>query len=157
MKPVFMLALAAFSFTALAGALKVKVTLSPAGDFAAQSDKARGFIEKKGAEYVADELTVSVGTLKTDIELRDKHFHERLGGKDAKIVLKDAKGTNGKGTGTLVVNGKSKPVGFAFVEKNGQVSATFKVKPSDFGIKDVNYLGVGVEDEVSVEARFPVR
>jgi polyisoprenoid-binding protein YceI len=157
MKFFFMLTLAIFCAPVSAGALKVKVTLSPAGDFAAQSDKARGFVEKKDGQYTAQELTVGVGTFKTDIELRDKHFHERLGGKNAKIVLKNAKGANGKGTGTLVVNGKSKPVDFAFTEKSGQISAVFKVKASDFGIKDVNYLGVGVEDSVSVEARFPLR
>lgn len=140
-----------------AGTVKFKVTLSPAGDFLAQSAKGRGFVEKNGNEYVAPELSVEVGTLKTDIELRDKHLHERLGGAKSKIFLKNAKGSGGKGTATLVANGQSKPVSFVFKESGGQVSARFALKPSDFGIKDVNYLGIGVEDKIVVDAQFPIR
>lgn len=140
-----------------AGTVKFKVTLSPAGDFLAQSAKGRGFIEKTGSDFTASELSVEVGTLKTDIELRDKHLHERLGGVKSKIILKDAKGSGGKGSGTLVANGQSKPVSFVYKENGGQVVARFAIKPSDFGIKDVKYLGIGVEDKVVVDAQFPVR
>jgi len=140
-----------------AGTVKFQVTLSPAGDFVAQSAKGRGFIEKNGSELTAAELSVEVGTLKTDIDLRDKHLHERLGGVKSKIILKNAKGSGGKGTGTLVANGQSKAVDFAYKESNGQVVARFSIQPSDFGIKDVKYLGIGVEDKVLVDVQFPVR
>lgn len=140
-----------------AGTVKFKVTLSPAGDFLAQSSKGRGFVEKSGAQLAAQELSVEVGTLKTDIELRDKHLHERLGGAKSKIILKNATGTNGRGTGTLTANGQTKPISFVFKESDGQVTARFVIKPSDFGIKDVKYLGIGVEDKVVVDAQFPLR
>ncbi len=140
-----------------AGTVKFQVTLSPAGDFVAQSAKGRGFIEKNGSDLTASELSVEVGTLKTDIELRDKHLHERLGGVKSKITLKNAKGSGGKGTGTLTANGQSKPVSFNYKESNGQVVARFAIQPSDFGIKDVKYLGIGVEDKVVVDVQFPVR
>ena len=154
---VFGLLVCLLSPLTFAGTLKLKITLSPAGDFVANSAKARGFVDKNGQALSAEELSVEVGTLKTDIELRDKHLHERLGGAKTKIVFKDAKGQGGKGTGTLVVNGQSKAVAFIYKESSNQVLARFLVKPSDFGIKDVKYLGIGVEDKVVIDAQFPVR
>ena len=145
------------SLNAHAGTVKVAVTLSPAGSFVAKSEKGRGFVEKAGSKLTAKELTVEVGTLKTDIDLRDEHFQQRLGGPKAKVVLKNAQGENGKGTATLVVNGKEKPVTFAFKESGSKVVARFAVKPSDFGISDVKYMGIGVEDKVVIDADFPVR
>ncbi len=151
------LAVALFCHPIFAASVSVAVKLSPAGDFKASSSKARGFVDKKGDEYSAGELSVSVGSLETGIELRDKHFRERLGGPDAKILVKDAKGKGGKGTGSITVNKVTKPFSFTYAEAGGQVDAKFSLKPSDFNIKDVKYLGVGVEDKVEVSAKFPVR
>jgi hypothetical protein len=145
------------SFALHAGTVQVAVTLSPAGDFKAVSSKARGFIEKKGANYSAAGLTVEVGTMKTGLELRDKHFYERLGGATAKIVIVKAVGTGGKGQGQITVNKITKPFAFVFKETDGQVQAKFALKASDFGIKDVKYLGIGVEDKIIVSATMPVR
>ena len=145
------------SFSLFARDIKVKVTLSPAGDFVGQSTKVRGFVEKNGANYIADELTIEVGQLKTGIDLRDKHFHERLGGAKAKIVVKNAKGSGGKGTASVTVNKITKPFAFAFKEAGGNVVSRFALKPSDFGIKNVKYLGIGVEDKVIVDVTIPLR
>ncbi len=149
--------LALFSLTTYARSLKVKVTLSPAGDFVAKTEKVRGFVEKNGSKYTASELYVEVGNLKTDIDLRDKHFQERLGGPKAKITLKNAVGENGKGSGILSVNGKSQSVNFEFKEEQGKVVARFAAKPSTFGISGVKYMGVGVEDKVIIDAVIPMR
>lgn len=145
------------SFTLHAGTVAVDVALSPTGSFKAESAKARGFIEKKGTTYSAEGLSVEVGSMKTGLELRDKHFHERLGGATAKIVIVKASGTGGKGQGQIMVNKITKPFTFVFKETDGQVQAKFALKASDFGIKDVKYLGIGVEDKVVVTALMPVR
>lgn len=149
--------LLSLSFSLFAREIKVKVTLSPAGDFVGQSTKVRGFVDKNGANYSADELTIEVGQLKTGIDLRDKHFHERLGGERAKIVVKNAKGSGGKGTGSVTVNKITKPFNFAFKEEGGNVVSRFNLKPSDFGISNVKYLGVGVEDKVTIDVKIPLR
>jgi hypothetical protein len=73
------------------------------------------------------------------------------------VVFKDAKGKNGKGSGTLVVNGVSKTYPFTYVEQDGGVLAQFNAKLSDFKIKDVKHLGVGVNDPFKVEALIPSR
>jgi len=153
----FGLFLLSLSFSLFAREIKVKVSLSPAGDFIAESSKVRGFVDKSGAGYSADELTIEVGQLKTGIELRDKHFHERLGGAKAKIVVKGAKGSGGKGEANVTVNKITKPFSFAFKEEGGNVVARFNLKPSDFGITNVKYLGVGVEDKVVIDVKIPVR
>lgn len=137
--------------------VEVSVKLSPAGSFKAESSKVRGAITKSGNTFSAGELTVQVGSLKTGLDLRDKHFHERLGGSEAKIVVKDAKGTGGKGQGSITVNQITKPIAFAFTESAGSVTATFAVSAADFGIKNVSYLGVGVEDRITIKAQIPVR
>ncbi len=156
MKFIFLVALLC-SFNSMARNLEVAVTLSPAGDFKAKSTKVRGFIEKKGANYSATDLSVEVGTLGTDMELRDKHLHERLGGAKSKIVVKTASGADGKGKGEIIINKITKPFNFVFREAGGMVEAKFALKPSEFGIKDVKYLGVGVEDKVVVSVKIPVR
>jgi hypothetical protein len=146
-----------YSFALQAGTIQVAVTLSPAGDFKAESSKARGFVEKKGTSFSATGLSVEVGTMKTGLELRDKHFHERLGGPKAKIVITNASGTQGKGQGQININNITKPFSFDYKEIDGQVQAKFNLIPSDFGVKDVKYLGIGVEDKVNITASMPVR
>jgi hypothetical protein len=149
-----LLTLSVFSF---AREIDLKVTLSPAGDFSAKSTKVRGFINRNGAQYTADDLSIEVGQLKTGIELRDKHLHERLGGAKAKIIVKKAAGSHGKGKAMMTVNSITKPIGFAFKESNNMILAKIAVKPSDFGIKDVKYLGIGVEDKVLINVKIPLR
>lgn len=151
---VFLLSL---SFSLFARDIKVKVSLSPAGDFVGQSTKVRGFVDKKGANYSADELTIEVGQLKTGIDLRDKHFHERLGGEKAKIIVKNAKGSGGKGSASVTVNKITKPFAFNYKEAGGNIISRFDLKPSDFGIANVKYLGIGVEDKVVIDVTIPVR
>ncbi|MBY0518756.1 MAG: hypothetical protein K2P81_17730 [Bacteriovoracaceae bacterium] len=140
-----------------AGTVKVQVTLSPAGSFTAHSEKVRGFAEKSGSKYVAKELTVEVGTLKTDLDLRDEHFQKRLGGPKSKILIQNAVGENGKGVATMVANGKSNPISFVYKAEGSQIVARFNAKPSDFGITDVKYMGIGVEDKITIDATIPAR
>lgn len=151
------LVLALLSFGLHAKTVEVGVKLSPAGSFKAESAKVRGAITKSGATLSAGELSVQVGSLKTGLDLRDKHFHERLGGSEAKIVVKNASGSGGKGQGTITVNQITKPISFTYTEAAGSVTATFTLSAAAFGIKNVSYLGVGVEDKLSIKAQIPIR
>ena len=135
--------------------LKLYIGLSPAGDFVASSNKVRGFVTRESGQFEAKELSVSVGSLSSQQDTRDEHMWEKLGGKTAKIEVKDAKGHNGTGTATLVVNGKPKPISFTYEDKKQYVLAKFTVTLSDYGIA-ASMLGITVEDKAKVEAEIPL-
>lgn len=136
--------------------VKVYVGLSPAGDFVATSNKVRGFVERGAGQLTAKELSVGVGSLSSAQDTRDEHLWEKLGGKSAKVEVKDAQGHNGRGTATLIVNKKAKPISFTFEDKGEYVIAKFPVKLSDYGIA-ASMLGVSVEDIAKIEVEVPVR
>ena len=135
-----------------ANQVKLYVSLSPAGSFEAVSEKMKGNLVKQNGNFSADKLTVSVESFKTGIELRDEHFWKHM--KSSRITMSNVKGSAGKGTGVLEINGVKKPVTMAYVEKGSDLTATFNVKPSEFKLQKAQYLGVGVNDDVKVEATY---
>lgn len=160
MSAVFMrLMLLFFSLTpafAMAQSISIVVPLSPAGEFILKSNKIVGKLKKKGSSYTAATLKTPITSLKTGIKLRDKHTQERLGAPKEKFVtVKNVKIKGGKGTAQLTVNKVTKPLSFEAEEDGGNVKVTFKLSPSDFNLKDINYMGVGVEDEVEAEISVP--
>lgn len=140
-----------------AGTAKVNVKLTPVGgDFTAVTTKVRGFIEKVDGGYVARDIGFSVGSLDSDQSTRNDHMWKELGGKEARVVLKDAKGAGGRGSGTLVVKGISKPISFSYTEKGDKVLAKFSLNFSHYGIKP-SFMGVTIEETGMVEAEIEVR
>jgi len=78
-------------------------------------------------------------------------------GKYPEAVLIEATGENGKGTGKLKFHGKENPVAGTYTIQGGKIlNATFKIKLSDYGISDISYKGIGVEDEVKIEVQVPI-
>lgn len=141
---------------AMAQSISVTVPLSPAGEFTLKSKKIVGKLKKKGSSYSAAALKTPISSLKTGIKLRDKHTQERLGAPKEKFVtVKDIKIKDGKGTAHIVVNKVSKPLSFEAEEEGDQVKVKFTLKPSDFNLKDIRYMNVGVEDEVEAEILVP--
>lgn len=142
--------------SALAQAVSVVVPLSPAGEFTLKSDKIVGKLKKKGSSYSASVLKTPISSLKTGIKLRDKHTHERLGAPKEKFVtVKNIKIKDGKGTAHITVNKVSKPLSFEAEEDGNHIKVKFTLKPSDFNLKDIRYMNVGVEDEVEAEISVP--
>ena len=137
-----------------AHSLKLKVALSPAGSFEAENAKLRGNIKVEGEKYSAEELWLKVDDFKTGIDLRDEHFKKHLGlEKSPKITLKKIVAENAQGTGLLSVNGVEKNIHFSLKKiSDKKIQANFTVKNSDFKLPSANYMGVGVEDDVVVEA-----
>lgn len=139
--------------------LKLFVTLNPAGDFVAESDKVSGnAVENPDGSVEAANIKVPVKSLKSGISLRDEHMVEKYleASKYPEITLKLAKGKDGKGIGILVVKGKEGKIAGNYAKNKDHLKAAFKMKTSDFGITDINYKGVGVEDEVKVEVMVPL-
>jgi polyisoprenoid-binding protein YceI len=136
--------------------ITLSISLSPAGSFQAVSQKLKGNVIKTGESVSADKITVSIESMKTGIDLRDEHTWKHMNSaKHPKATLSDVKGENGKATGTLEVNGIKKPLGITYKIVGSNVLANFTVKATEFGLKKVEYLGVGVNDLIAVEALLP--
>lgn len=132
----------------------VKVALTPAGSFEAKSAKVKGDVKKSGAGFTVENLWVKTEELKTGIDLRDEHFHKHLNAAQfPKISFTQVTAADGKGTGTLSINDVKKPVPFTYKSVGPKkIEATFTVKPSDFKLKEVSYMGISVKDSVDVVA-----
>lgn len=136
----------------------VKVSLSPAGSFEAKSIKLKGDVKKVNKRFTAEQLWIKVEEFKTGIDLRDEHFLKHLNyEKFPKITFLDVKAEDGKGTGTLNVNEVKKAVKFTYkMLSDKKLEATFKVKPSEYKLKEAKYMEIGVDDEVEIVATLDV-
>lgn len=159
MKALFaLLFLLATTFAFAENKITLFVTLNPAGSFQAVSQKPKGNIIKTGDAFTADKITVSIESFKTGIDLRDEHTWKHLNAsKHPKATLSSVQGKGGKASAQLEVNGVKKPVNIAYTVVGEDIKAKFSVKASDFGLAKAEYLGVGVEDKIDVEAIMPYR
>lgn len=159
MKFIFALCLMLTTVAAFAKAkVSIFVSLSPAGSFTAVSEKPKGNLFRSGDSFTADKISVTIESLKTGIDLRDEHFWKHLNSTTHdKATLTNLKAAGGKATADLEVNGVKKPVSMTYKVAGDEVIANFTVKASQFSLKKAEYLGVGVEDDVKVEATIPFR
>ena len=146
----------ALAISAAYASVSAQIELSPIGSFTAKSAKVRGKVVKKDdGSLFARKISVPVESFKTGINLRDDHLVKRFGG-HKRIVIKNAKGNDGKGVATLKMNGVTKKdVPFTFKEQDTKVSVSLKVSLSEFQIQDINYQGIGVKDQVEITAELP--
>ena len=139
--------------------LKIFVTLSPAGDFIAKTSAVKGVaIEKADGSFVAENVEVDLNSLQTGISLRDDHMKEKyLDTKTyPKATLKKAIGKGGKGVGLLNIKGKDINIKGDYKKDGKYIIAEFVITLAEVGITDVNYKGVGVEEEIKIEIAMPV-
>lgn len=152
-----LLALSISQAQASAGEVAVDVTLSPAGSFKAETKKVSGKAHKTADGVVAENVVIDATSLKTGVSLRDSHLKKRLvTEKFPKIKLVKAIGKNGQGKGIIEIMGSKKNVEGTYTIENNQLNAKFKMKLSDLKITDVNYMGIGVKDEVTVNVVLPI-
>ena len=158
MKVILALSLLVVSINSFANKVTLNVALSPAGSFQAVSSKAKGNITKQGDAFVADKISVSIESFRTGIDLRDEHTWKHLNStKHPRATLTDVKGQGGKANGILEVNGIKKPVTISYKVEGSDVHSKFLVKASEFGLSKAEYLGVGVNDLIEVEAILPYK
>lgn len=149
-----------FSLSAIAETGVVAlVNLSPAGNFQAKSSTVQGTAKMTGDEVKASNVKIPLNTLKTGIELRDKHMKEKYletqTHPDAELI--EASGKGGKGRGKLKLHGIEKEVSGTYKIVGGkELEAEFPIKLSDYGITGIKYMGVGVKDEVKITVTLPV-
>jgi hypothetical protein len=159
MKLIFALCLFVCAFSVFAKAqVSIFVSLSPAGSFTAVSEKPKGNLFKQGDSFTADKISITIESFKTGIDLRDEHFWKHLNStKHDKAVLTNIKATGGKATAELEVNGVKNPIAISYKVSGEEIVAAFAVKASQFSLSKAEYLGVGVDDNVKVEAILPFR
>lgn len=153
-----MMVFLSLSLTAKAQSVVVDVTLNPMGDFKAKTNDVSGFATLSGDEIKAENIVVKLKSLKTGVELRDKHTQKYLETeKFPEAVLVSAKGKNGKGTGKIKIRGVEKEIAGDYKVSGKKMQAKFKLNLADFNITDINYMGVGVEDEVALIVVVPIK
>lgn len=130
--------------------LTIDVTLNPAGSFQASTQKIDGKIKKSGDLITADKISVKINSLTTGIDLRDEHLWKHLNFKKfQKAILTDLKGKSGNATAFLELAGVKKPITVKYTEDGNRVVCEFKINTKDFNLPDAEYMGIGVEREVS--------
>lgn len=140
--------------------MELRVSLFPAGSFVAKTSKVKGHAELNGSTVTAKNITVPTGSFDSGIELRNKHMKQRFETeKFPEAELLEAVGRDGKGRGKVKVKGITKDVegSYKLVNDDKELEATFKTKASEFNIKDVSYMKVGMEDELEIFVRVPVQ
>lgn len=148
-----------FPLVVVAKGAVVDVALTPAGDFKAKTEDIRGFATVKGDTVTAENVIVNLKNLTTGLSLRDKHAREKYleVSKYPEMVLVKAIGKGGKGRGLVKYRGVEKEVTGTYSIKGSELIAKFPMKLSDFNIKGIKYMGVGVDDEVTVNVELPLK
>lgn len=148
-----------FLFSSLAFAqVQVNFKLSPAGSFVGKTSKVQGHVVRSGDKFTASNIQVDLKSLKTGIGLRDEHTQKHLEtSKYPTAVLVSATGQGGKGTGVIRIRGIEKPIAGTYKVVGNKLEAQFDLKPSDFNITGVRYMGVGLKDLVQVSVIVPIQ
>ncbi len=134
------------------------IHLIPAGDFTGKTSDVKGFATVVGSKVKAENIQVSLKNLKTGIELRDNHTRKHLeADKFPEAILVKGEGENGTGFGILKIKGIEKKVTGTYKMIGNELAAQFKIKLSDFKITGIKYMGVGVDDDVTLNVKLPTK
>ena len=161
-------------FGVASGIVAVVCPLTVGGAFQAKTSALSGQLVLGVGEpgALTGQLVVDLKTLQTGIGLRDNHLREKYlevqrGPAYTAAVLDrirvegiDFTQPEGKARfrGVLTLHGEQREVsGTADIRRSGaglRVRATFATRISDFQIPSPTYLGVGVQDEVTIKVSF---
>ena len=151
--------LANFAF-AQDNTVKAYFVLNPMGDFIGTMKVISGSVSLQDGKFKAKDIVVDLKSLSTGMDLRDDHAKNKYleVKKYPTALLLEAVGANGVGKARIKVHGKESLVNGTYkVSSSGKnLKAEFKIKLSSFGIADINFKGIGVEDEVRIEVVVPV-
>ena len=151
LKSIILSLVLCFSISVFAsdGSLSIDVSLSPVGTFKITSDKVKvKGLKKSGEQITAKKISIKKNDLKTGIDLRDEHMKKRI--KERTISVKDITASSGSGKGTIVINKVKKEINFSYKEDGDKIKASFSLNLPDYKIDDINYMGVGVENSITL-------
>ncbi len=141
-----------------AQSMNAQVELSPVGSFEVTTKTIRGAVHKKGDKLYAKNIRIPIRNLTSANETRDEHLKEKLEyKKNPNVVVEKAIGAAGKGNALIRLRSVTKKVPFSYTESGGKVDVQFKLNLKDYGISGINYMGVGVQDLVSISASLPLK
>ncbi|WP_413291170.1 YceI family protein [Bdellovibrio sp. HCB337] len=147
-----------FSPQTWAATAVVDVTLRPAGSFKAKVNGFKGFAVKNGDTVEAQNIVVNLEGIETGIELRDTHTKQFLQtDKHPEAVLVSAKGKDGKGVGKIRIRGIEKEVSGTYRIDGEELVAVFNLNLPDFKIQDVSYMGVSVNEAITLHVTVPLK
>lgn len=153
-----LIALLFVSSPLFAKSMLAKVNLNPMGSFEVKTKRIRGNAVKKGDTLQAAGIEISVKNFDSDNETRDEHLKEKLEFKKyPNIIVEKAVGKGGKGQAIIKVRSVSQKIPFTYKEKGKEVEVNFSISLKSYGITGINYMGVGVQDEVKINASIPVK
>ena len=116
-------------------------------------------------------VTVDLGSLKTGINVRDKHLREDLQTgqfptaelrvkRDALKLPEPLSETSGEADGQLLLHGQTRPIHFSYrlkrTEAGTDVNGSFRIHLADFGIAPRAYLGITVKPDVDASVQLQV-
>lgn len=156
---IFFVLTTVFSLTTYAqnAGVQVDFKLTP-GSFSAKTTKVKGFAQMNGDAVVAENIEVDINSLKTGMELRDKHMKERLEPEKFPVAkLLKAQGRDGKGKGIVEIKGIKKEISGTYKVSGKKLVAQFPLSLQDFKIENVRYMGIGVKDEAVVNITLPIK
>lgn len=140
--------------------VKAYFVLNPMGDFIASMKVIKGSVSLQDGKFKAKNIVVDLRTLTTGLELRDDHAKNKYleVKKYPYAILLEAVGANGVGKARIKIRDKESIVSGTYkVSASGKImKAEFKIKLSNFGITDISFKGIGVEDEARVEVVVPI-
>jgi hypothetical protein len=149
MKIFIFLTLQLCTVSLLASEAVVNVQLRPAGSFKAKTKDVKGNATKKGEAFDAANVVVDLHNLETGIGVRDEHTKKHL--------EVQAHGENGKGTGVIRIKGIEQKISGTYEFADGNLTAHFPLQLTDFKIEGIKYMGVGVDNTVTVDITLPVQ
>jgi hypothetical protein len=146
----------------IAGDIDIAVELNPVGSFTAKSSELQGHASARpDGSYSAQSVTLDLGTLKSEIALRDDHMKNdyfeisKPGFKQA--TLKSLQAKDGRFKAKLEIRKTTVDIEGKYRVSGKNIEAEFPTALSAFKIKEANYMGVGVVDEVKVKVKLPIQ
>lgn len=106
---------------------------------------------------IMGEAYVDLRVLTTEMDLRDKHMHEKyLESKKWPKAKLEFTGINGHFVGELTLKGVTKKVAGKYTLEGNSLQSSFKVNLKDFPIGVPSWLGVTVAEmvEIKIEAKL---
>jgi polyisoprenoid-binding protein YceI len=145
------------SYAMAASEATFDVHLIPAGDFTGRTNDVSGTATMIGNKVQANNIHVSLKNIKTGVEVRDKHTQKHLEtDKYPDAILVHGEGENGQGKGLLKIKDTEKEVAGTYKVIGNELAAQFKIKLSDYKITGIKYMGVGVDDDVTLNVKVPI-
>ncbi len=138
---------------AQAGEVDASVVVNPVGDFvAAFKDIPMAVVKNKDSYQIQGPVVIPWKKISTGMETRDKHALKFFNAdKYPNIEITSTLGKDGKGVARVKFNNVEKIVKGTYKIEGKKLIAEVKIKLNEFNVKDINFKGAGVEDEVVIK------